>query len=97
MNHDPLSRLQEWYADQCDGDWEHQEGIEIGTLDNPGWSVKISLDGTGLEERAFDRIRVERTENDWLQAWTESRTWNAACGARNLVEAIDAFLAWASA
>jgi hypothetical protein len=29
MSQDALDRLQAWYADQCDGDWEHDEGIEI--------------------------------------------------------------------
>jgi ribosomal protein L37E len=37
---DLLSKLSDWYAAQCDGDWEHEFGIHIGTLDNPGWSVK---------------------------------------------------------
>ena len=26
--------LEEWYKSQCDGDWEHLFGVEIGTLDN---------------------------------------------------------------
>ncbi|MGL4464545.1 MAG: Imm53 family immunity protein [Planctomycetia bacterium] len=26
---DTLARLQDWYAAQCDGDWEHQQGIRI--------------------------------------------------------------------
>ncbi len=97
MSDDSLLRLQRWYADQCDGEWEHQEGIEIGTLDNPGWSVKISLDRTGLEARAFDRLRIDRAEDDWLQAWIEAGKWNAACGPLNLTEALEAFLTWASA
>ena len=27
--------LQSWYQSQCDGDWEHEFGIRIETLDNP--------------------------------------------------------------
>lgn len=30
--------LQKWYKSQCDGDWEHEYGIKIETVDNPGWS-----------------------------------------------------------
>ena len=63
-----------------------QNGVDIGTLDNPGWSVKIALGGTGLEERPFDRVHVDRTEDDWLRAWVEADKWNAACGPLNLVE-----------
>ncbi|WP_203237204.1 Imm53 family immunity protein [Streptomyces gilvosporeus] len=36
---DPLSSLTAWYTSQCDGGWEHEYGIRIETLDNPGWSV----------------------------------------------------------
>jgi hypothetical protein len=96
VNSDAVAQLQRRYADHCDGDWEHQQGVEIGTLDNPGWSVKIALGGTGLEERSFDRIHVDRAEDDWLRAWVEADKWNAACGPLNLVEAVEAFLAWAS-
>jgi hypothetical protein len=32
-----LTWLQAWYAEQCDGDWEHQFGVSVETLDNPGW------------------------------------------------------------
>jgi Immunity protein 53 len=37
----PFDRLQVWYLAQCDGDWEHRHGVTIGTLDNPGWSLRI--------------------------------------------------------
>jgi hypothetical protein len=38
-----------WYSSHCDGDWEHQQGISIQTLDNPGWLLKVNLIGTNLE------------------------------------------------
>ena len=38
-----VSDLQKWYRSQCNGEWEHAEGISIGTLDNPGWSIEVSL------------------------------------------------------
>ena len=48
MDQNILIWLQNWYDKQCDGDWEHTYGIQIGTMDNPGWSVKISLIHSGL-------------------------------------------------
>lgn len=39
-----IQRIRTWFAGQCDGDWEHQNGVKIETTDNPGWSVKIDLD-----------------------------------------------------
>ena len=33
--------LQQWYADHLDGEREHQNGVRIETLDNPGWSLSV--------------------------------------------------------
>ena len=79
---------------QCDGDWEHTSGIEIGTLDNPGWQVRVDLSGTNLEGREFNRVNVERSDSDWIRAWVEGDSWHAACGPLNLDGAIAAFITW---
>jgi hypothetical protein len=92
---DLLNRLQFWYESQCDGDWEHDEGIRISTIDNPGWEVSINVAGTALEARPFKRIEIDRTEEDWLRAWVEDGSWNGAGGALNLCELLTAFLDWA--
>jgi hypothetical protein len=89
-----LQRLEKWYSSQCNGDWEHQHGIDIGTLDNPGWRITIDLRGTRGENKNLDRVKLERTANDWLQYWVEDRKFNAACGSENLSEAIDIFCEW---
>ena len=34
-----LKVLQHWYQSKCDGTGEHMYGVEIDTLDNPGWTV----------------------------------------------------------
>jgi hypothetical protein len=90
-----LERLERWYLSQCDGGWEHGEGVQIDTLDNPGWSIRISLGGTSLQSRLFERLRIDRSEDDWVHAWVEEGLWNAATGPVNLTEALSAFLAWA--
>jgi hypothetical protein len=90
-----LERLERWYFSQCDGDWEHGGGVKITTIDNPGWSVRVSLIDTVLQSRPFDRVTIERSDNDWLRAWVEDDVWNAAAGPLNLSEAIGAFLSWA--
>jgi hypothetical protein len=77
-----LERLQNWYVAQCDGDWEHGNGIAISTLDNPGWSVKINLEETSLEGRAFAPVKVERTENDWIHASSTGTAFRIFCGPR---------------
>ena len=92
-----LDRLQWWYRSNCDGDWEHTYGVDIGNLDNPGWSIRIALEDTGLESRQFEKVEIERTEEDWVHPWVEANYWNAATGRLNLIEALSLFLAWAEA
>jgi len=88
--------LQEWYHSQCDGDWEHGYGVAIGTLDNPGWTITVNLDGTDLEGRTLDRQKVDRSEHDWWHAWSDGLTFDCAAGPLNLDDALGAFRAFAT-
>ncbi len=89
--------LQGWYTSMCDGDWEHAFGVKIETLDNPGWSVAIDVNGTNLYDRPFERVQVERDEHDWVFAWVEDWKFNIACGPTSLSEALWIFRKWADA
>jgi len=44
-----ISELEKWYLSQCNEDREHTYGIEIGTLDNLGWFLKVDLTDTDVE------------------------------------------------
>ena len=35
--------LQEWTKSQIDGDWEHEQGVQIDMYDNPGWFIKVDI------------------------------------------------------
>ncbi|GAA3919320.1 hypothetical protein GCM10023084_81910 [Streptomyces lacrimifluminis] len=61
-----LGWLQNWYVQQCNGDWEHEWGVKIAMLDNPGWTVSIDLEETGLEEREYPRQEINRSPQDWV-------------------------------
>ncbi len=50
----PLDFLIAWYSRHSDGDWEHDLGIRIGTLDNPGWSLDVRIGDTELDGIATD-------------------------------------------
>ena len=95
MNTDTLWRLQLWYEKECDGDWEHSYGVRIETLDNPGWTFAVNLEETALERKPFDAKTIERTDSDWLHCRVENSLFRAACGHRNLDEALRIFLDWA--
>jgi hypothetical protein len=90
-----LARLQTWYHSQCDEDWEHQFGVHIETLDNPGWSVKIDLNETPLEGKEFETVQIERSDNDWLFVTSTPTLFKIACGPHNLEEGLTMFCNWA--
>jgi hypothetical protein len=89
-----ISRLERWYASQCDGVWEHAHGIKIETLDNPGWSVKIDLRDTTKEHGLLDRKKIARSDNDWITYWVEQQQFRIACGPLSLSEAVEIFVRW---
>ena len=99
-----LAWLMEWYVAQCDGDWEHRFGLEIGTLDNPGWSLAIDLDGTRLAGRSFapvayniseqERIEGPAGDKSWWDCRVEGSTFKAFGGPRDLGNLIAVFRQW---
>jgi hypothetical protein len=88
---DALERLQEWYAEQCDGEWEHSYGVHLETLDNPGWSLTVDLTGTRWANLSEPRRLIERSENDWYDLELTSSKFAGNCGPRNLSELIREF------
>lgn len=93
---DALGWLQRWYEQMCDGDWEHGKNVRIGTIDNPGWSLKINLADTNLEGLPFSPVKIDRTERDWVFAVVEDNEFRAHGGPLNLTEMIDVFRRWAA-
>jgi hypothetical protein len=90
----PISLLEKWYLQRCNGDWEHSWGVEIETLDNPGWRVKINLNETKAERRALEKTKIDRSATDWVMYWVEEKAFHVACGPSNLSEAIKIFIEW---
>ena len=95
-----IGRLQQWYISNCDGAWEQDWGVEIGTLDNPGWSIKIDLKGTSLEDLPFDEFGYgvgndAEESDDWVLCRTTDGVFEAFGGPANLEEMLVRFLDWA--
>lgn len=65
MNNDILIWLEDWYNSNCNGDWEHDYGITIETIDNPGWYIKIDLKNTIFENEKIPYELNENNESDW--------------------------------
>lgn len=89
-----LKWFEEWYKSNCDGDWEHNCGIHIGTLDNPGWRIEINLVNTELEDKVFDSLKIERTNDNWVHCRVENSIFKGAGGTENLEELLKIFKTW---
>lgn len=63
---DNIQWLDQWYKENCDGEWEHFYGIQIDTLDNPGWYVKIDLRETKYECERSMMLLEEEDEQGWI-------------------------------
>ncbi|MGN6780047.1 MAG: Imm53 family immunity protein [Marmoricola sp.] len=91
-----LDALQYWYAAQpspADGDGPR---IDISMFDNPGWSIRIDLRGTTLQNRPFKELQdLDRDEDNWITARVVDSRFEAACGPVNLGEAVNLFTGWA--
>lgn len=92
-----ISRLEAWYAAECNGEWEHTYGIAIETLDNPGWRLRVDLTETPLHDEAFTAVARERSERDWMHCRVKDGVFEGYGGAGNLEEIITTFLDWAEA
>ena len=88
--------MQKWFASQCNGDWEHDVGITIETLDNPGWRVSVNLKGTSLEDASFDLVDEERTDEDWVICRIEDGCFEGFGGVGNLMEILEVFQRFAT-
>jgi argininosuccinate synthase len=90
----PIEWLMAWYRSQCDRDWEHQHGIRIGTLDNPGWSLDVNLAETAQAGKVLPQKMVERSEDDWVFVEVKDDAFRARGGPGNLAEMIQLFAAF---
>jgi hypothetical protein len=52
-------------------------GITISTLDNPGWDIKIELEGTELEGLEMKLILNNIDDNDWYGLKVEHNVFEA--------------------
>jgi hypothetical protein len=86
----PLDFVTNWCVAHCNGDWEHDVGIKIETLDNPGWAVDVRIAETELEGVATEWRREEASAEDWLHWRSTGEMFEARCGPGNVSQALAA-------
>ena len=75
---DILDWIQDWFRENCDGDWEHGEVIQITTIDNPGWEVEIDISNTSIASMELDWILNETSKQDWYGVKIADQKFTAA-------------------
>ena len=88
---DILLSIQDWYAEQCDGDWEHSYSIKIESLDNPGWYVEIDLVNTSAELVKDTSIKSEVDDNNWYNIQIENGQYKASGDPMKLLFLLEKF------
>ena len=63
--------LEQWYQNNCNGEWEQTYGIEIGTLDNPGWYINIGLNETRYAGLVTEEFSYDKGLDDWIRCFIE--------------------------
>lgn len=91
MAADALDFLQRWYAEQCNGDWEHEFGVRLATLDNPGWVLSVDLVDTDLEGRELARVKQEPEPDRRLWSASDGELYQSSCDTRSLPDMLTRF------
>lgn len=89
-----FSWLENFFIQNCDGNWEHGDVIQIASLDNPGWSVRIDLVGTELAEPDFTDVQQQHSANDWMVCRKRDGFFEGFGGPTNLTLILETFQRW---
>jgi hypothetical protein len=73
-----MNWLQTWFESHCDSNWEHGLGIKIETIDNPGWSIQIDLDGTDVLLEEQNWTLLEQSDTSWIGYKVENNIFFAS-------------------
>lgn len=100
MPRNDLEWLDDWYQRQCNGEWEHSQGVRLeslghrGSLKNPGWHLTINLAGTSAVNAPPQQLRLETQGGDWLACSIAGECFEGSGDPRRLEQIIGVFRRW---
>jgi tRNA(adenine34) deaminase len=97
MMPDNLEWLEAWYQSQCDGAWEHNHGIQLESLRQPGWRLTIRLAGTSAENASPQRMNFDSSGGEWIDCTISPERFEGAGDPRRLEQIIGVFRRWVEA
>ena len=79
-----LEWLEKWYKSQCNNEWEHNFGIKIETIDNPGWTLSIDLEDTEHNLNMVNWSQFGDFDKRWVGFKIEKNVYYASSDPENL-------------
>lgn len=86
-----ITWLEAWYQQNCNDYWEHSYGIEIETLDNPGWHVKIDLSKTDYVNLKAEELKEDTDDDNWIRCSITNGIFNGYGDCKKLGVIIQTF------
>lgn len=87
--------IEEWYLENQAEEWGGTTSVKIETIDNPGWSVKINLQETNLENKSFNDFFDDKSEDDWILCEVKEGFFHGVGDAKKLSTILNIFKEWA--
>lgn len=94
MPRNDLEWLDDWYQSQCNGEWEHQQGVRLKSLENPGWQLTIKLAGTTAVNTRPQQLRLETQNGGWLACSIAAECFEGSGDPHKLEQIIGVFRRW---
>jgi hypothetical protein len=92
---DLLEWLQQIFAnDLCNNSWEHEHGITLTTVDNPGWSFEFDLRDTYFMDIPFEEVFVQKDDDNWYHCTLKKGIFHGWGGAKNLTNILETLRDW---
>ena len=92
-----LEWLEDWYQRQCDGAWEHNQGIHLESLHRPGWRLTINLEGTSAQDALPNRLSLDTSGEEWIDCTISASRFEGAGDPHRLEQIIGIFRRWVEA
>jgi hypothetical protein len=97
QNTDHLEWLDTWYQEQCNGEWEHSQGVHLSTLKESGWQLTINLTGTSAEHTPPQKLAFDSPAGDWITCTLAGGRFEGSGDPRRLEQIIGIFRRWVDA
>lgn len=87
-----LKWLEDWYAFNCDGDWEHSYGVTFIMKEHTGWSVAINVSNMIFSETNDSSKIICTPNNDNEQYQLNDGYFYGDTDSNNLSSLLDVFI-----